>query len=393
MKDLIRIVVVDPSEESRTSLHRTLRGMPELWVAEIFSGYHEASHRAREIGADVTVVALDHEPNQAIELIQALVAAKPDAVVLPASRSTDSSLILRSLRAGAREFLTLPIAPEELLACVSNLLRGRDNSQTCKTQGPRITAVTGAAGGIGCTTLAVNLATILASCKENETMLVDLDLMFGTVDACLDVVPDRTLTDVIQNFERLDLTLLKRSIIQHRSGLFVLPHPLSMQEAAAVDPESLRRLFGMLRASFGTVIIDTSIGLHASDFTAFEISELILIVVHLELLCLRNTARLINLFRQFDGLAEKIKLVANRVGSLESEISLKKAEEILKMPISWQIPHAAKIFQDARIKGVPLGDVARGSRPHQVFLEMARALWPFLETETKPKRGLFAAFL
>ncbi len=393
MKDLIRIVVVDPNEESRASSHRTLQGMAEFWLAEIFTSYQEAAQRARDIGAEVTVVALDHEPNQAIELIGALIAANPDAVVLPASRCTDSALILKSLRAGAREFLTLPIEPAELLACVANLLRGRDDSPDSKMQGPRIVAVTGAAGGIGCTTVAVNLATLLASSKQHETMLVDLDLMFGTIDAFLDIVPDRTLSDVIQQFERLDLTLLKRSIIQHGSGLFVLPHPISMQEAAAIDPEILRRLLGMLRAAFGTVIVDTSIGLHASDFAAFEISDLILVVVHLELLCLRNTARLINLFRQFDGLAEKVKLVANRVGSFESEISLKKAEEILKAPISWQIPLANKVFQDARIRGLPIGDVARGSRPHQVFLEMTRSLWPFLEREAKPRRGLFAAFL
>jgi pilus assembly protein CpaE len=393
MKDLIRIVVVDPNEESRTSLHRTLHGMTELWLAEVFTSYQEAAQRSVEIGAEVTIVALDHEPNHAFELIGALIAANPDAVVLPASRCTDSALILRSLRAGAREFLTLPIEPAELLACVAHLLRGRDDSQTCKTQGPRIVAVTAAAGGVGCTTVAVNLATILASCKQHETMLVDFDLMFGSVDACLDIVPDRTLSDVIQNFERLDPTLLKRSILQHSSGLFVLPHPVSMQEAAAIDPEILRRLLAMLRAAFGTVVVDTSIGLHSSDFTAFELSDLILIIVHLDLLCLRNTARLINLFRQFDGLAEKVKLVANRIGSFETEISLKKAEEILKTPISWQIPLANKVFQDARIKGSPLGDVARGSRPHQVFLEMARSLWPFLESEAKPKRGLFAAFL
>jgi pilus assembly protein CpaE len=393
MKDLIRIVAVEPHEESRALLHRTLRGMTEFWVAEIFGSYQEASQRAGELGAEVNIVALDHDPNRAFELIATLIAANPNSVVLPASRSTDSAIILRSLRAGAREFLTLPIEPAELLASVAQLLRGRDGSQTYKTQGPRVVAVTGAAGGIGCTTVAVNVATILASCKQHETMLVDLDLMFGTVDAFLDVLPDRTLSDVIQNFERLDLTLLKRSIIKHSSGLFVLPHPVSMQEAAAIDPEILRRMLGMLRAAFGTVVIDTSIGLHSSDFTAFEISELILVVVHLELLCLRNTARLIDLFRQFEGLADKVKLVANRVGSVESEISLKKAEEILKMPISWQVPLATKVFQDARIKGAPVGDVARGSRPHQVFLEMARSLWPFLECETKPKRGLFAAFL
>jgi pilus assembly protein CpaE len=391
MKDLVRIILVDPGEESRGASHRVLRGMPELWLAETFSSYQDAAQRAGECGAQVTVVAIDHEPNQAIDLIGRLIAAKPEAVILPASRHTESSVILRCLRAGAREFLALPIVADELLRCIARLTRGRDDSQIFKMQGPRVLAVTGAAGGIGCTTLAVNLAATLAANKQKESILVDGDLMFGTVDACLDIVPDRTLTDVIGNLDRLDLTLLKRSIIQHSSGLYVLPHPHSMQEAAAVDPETLRRLLAMLRAAFETVIIDTSIGLHASDFTAFEAADLILIVVMLELLCLRNTARLINLFQQFDGLVDKLRLVANRVGSFESEISPKKAEEILKMPITWQLPLANKVFQESRIQGAPLSEVARGSRPHQVILEMARSLWPCLEKEPKPKSGLFAA--
>jgi pilus assembly protein CpaE len=391
MKDLLRIILVDPCEESRGSSHRVLRGMPELWLAETFSSYQDAAQRAGECGAQATIVTIDHEPGQAVDLIGKLSAAKAEAVVLPASRHTDSSMILRCLRAGAREFLTLPIVADELLGSIARLSRGRDDPQTFKMRGPRILTVTGAAGGIGCTTVAVNLAATLATNKQHETILVDCDLMFGTVDACLDIIPDRTLSDVVQNLERLDLTLLKRSIIKHDSGLYVLPHPLSMQEAAAIDPEVLRRLLAMLRAAFETVVVDTSIGLHSSDFTAFEASDLILIVVGLELLCLRNTARLLHLFQQFDGMVDKLRLVANRVGAFESEISLKKAEEILKMPISWQVPVANKVFQESRIKGAPLSEVARGSRPHQVFLEIARALWPFLEKETKPKSGLFAA--
>ena len=128
----------------------------------------------------------------------------------------------------------------------------------------------------------------------------------------------------------------------------MLPHPESMQEVASIDPENLRRFFGLLRAAFNTVVIDTSKGLLSSDFTAFEMSDVILVVVQLDLVCLRNTSRLIGLFRQFDGLADRVKLVANRSGSLESEISLKKAEETLKMPISWQIPNASRPFQEAQ---------------------------------------------
>jgi pilus assembly protein CpaE len=119
----------------------------------------------------------------------------------------------------------------------------------------------------------------------------------------------------------------------------------------------------------------------------------ILVVVQLDVACLRNTSRLISVFKEFEGLADRVKLVANRVGLFDSEISQKKAEETLKMPIEWQIPNASRSFQEARIKGLPLAEVAKGSRPHHVFLEIARSIRPASAlAESKPKRGLFAAF-
>jgi pilus assembly protein CpaE len=392
MKDVIRVVVVDPVEESRSSLQRTLGGITSLWLSDILSSYQEAADRAKEIAANVTIVVLDGDSGQAVDLIARLLQSNPQAIVVPASRSSDSGLILKAIRAGAREFLTLPAESNEILDIVSRLVRGRDQSRPSNEHGPRIITVTGAAGGVGCTTLAVNLATILAGVREQETILIDLDLLFGSVDACLDIATDHTLAQVTRNFERLDLTLLKRSIPRHSSGLYVLPHPESPQEAAAIDTETLRRFFGLLRAAFDTVVIDASKGLLSSDFTAFEMSDIILAVAQLDVVCLRNTARLVQLFRELDGLADRVKLVVNRVGLFDSEISQKKAEETLRMPISWQIPNAPRHFQEARIKGVPLADVARGSRAHHVFLEIARAIKPVAATESKPRKGFFAAF-
>jgi pilus assembly protein CpaE len=393
MKDLIRIVLVDPNEESRNALQRLLGGITAFWLSEVLTSYHEAVARANEIVAQLTIVALDTDTNQALELIQKLTQANPDSIVLPASRVADSAVILRAIRAGAREFLPLPADATELLEAVTRLLRGRSESQTAMAQGARIITVTGASGGVGATTLAVNLATTLAANKEQESILVDLDLMFGSVDAWLDVGQDHTVSDVLQNFQRLDMTLLKRSTTRHASGLYVLPHPTNMQDAAAVDPERLRRLFGLLRAAFATVLVDTSKGLQTSDFTAFEMSDVIVVVVQFDLICLRNTARLLGLFREYEGMVDRVKLVANRTGSFPWEISQKKAEETLKMPISWQIPNAAKMFQEVRIKGVPLSEVAKGSHAHQTFLEMAKTLRPATPTaQPKRRRGLFAAF-
>ena len=393
MKDVIRIVLVDPTEESRDALLRLLRTIGTIWIAEVFDSYEGAAGRIAGIAPDVTIVALDHDPGRAVELIGSLTQADPPATILPASRSNDSALILRAIRAGAREFLTLPAEAAELLEIVTRLLRGRADSPRATARGPQVISVTGAAGGVGATSVAVNLAATLAAAKDRETILVDFDLVFGAVDASLDIVPDNTLYTVLQSFERLDQTLLKRSMTRHASGLYVLPHPTAIEEAAKIDPDTLNRLLGLLRAAFSTVVIDTSKGLQASDFVAFEMSDVILAVVQLDLACLRNSARLIGFFQQFDGLAERVKLVVNRTASSDSEISLKKAEETLKMPISWQIPNATKILQAARIQGVPIADVAKGSRPHQVFLEMARSLRPVLEdSPVKPRKGLFAAF-
>ena len=109
--------------------------------------------------------------------------------------------------------------------------------------------------------------------------------------------------------------LLKRSMTRHGSGLYVLPHPTDFEEAARIDPEALGRLLGLLKALFNTVVIDASKALQSSDLMAYETSDVILVVTQLDLVVLRNTARLLTLFRQTERLAGRVKLIVNRVSS------------------------------------------------------------------------------
>lgn len=393
MKDAIQVVLIDPIDDSREDLRRIFAGITTLWLSEACTSYDGAAKRVAEVRPDLVIVDLDGDPMQAINLIHTIIQQNPGIAVLPASRVRDSSLILRVIRVGAREFLTLPTRPEEILETVGRLTTRPEDVRGADPKGPHVIAITGAAGGIGCTTLAVNAATIMAKSTSQELVLADFDLMLGSVDACLDIIPDQTLQGLVQNVDRLDLTLLKRSMPRHSSGLYVLPHPVAMEDSAKIDPESLRRVLVLLKAAFPTVILDTSKGLQSSDFVAFEMADMILMVVQLDLTCLRNTARLLHLFQQFEGLTDRVRLVANRSGSHESEISLKKAEETLKMPIAWQIPNATKAIHAARAKGVPIDAVAPGSRVHQAMLEIAKGIKTLPpKVEDKPRRGLFAAF-
>jgi pilus assembly protein CpaE len=393
LKDATRIVLVDPADDTRQGLQRLVGGINELWLADVCSQYEATDARIADIAPELVLVVLDSNPIQAIHLIQAILQKTPNVAVLPASRDRDSSVILRVIRAGAREFLPLPTEATDLVDSIKRLVRPREEAQTTGVRGPQIITITGASGGVGCTSLATNLATTLAKASQHEAILADFDLLFGSVDACLDIIPDQSLQSVIQNIDRLDLTLLKRSLTRHSSGLYVLPHPVAMEDAAKIDPDALRRLLTLLKAAFPSVLIDTSKGLQSSDFVAFEMADVILVVLQLDLTCIRNTARLMQLFQQFDGLPERVKLVANRSGSHDTEISRKKAEETLRMPISFYVPNATKLFFAARAKGVPIDTIATGSKAHQAILELARTVRPYpAAEEAKQRKGLFAAF-
>ena len=392
MKDAIQVVLVDPIDESRQSIQKLFGGITTVWLAEVCTSYQGAARRIAEIAPNLVLVNIDEDPSQAVSLISTITQNMPDVAVLPASRVRDSSIILRVIRAGAREFLELPTQADDLLESINHLLNLREDAPGAVSKGPQTISITGAAGGIGCTTLAVNLATSFAKSSTQEVILADFDLMLGSLDACLDIIPDHTVQGVIQNLDRLDVTLLKRSMTRHHTGLYVLPHPVAMEESAKIDPESLRRVLEMLKTAFPTIVIDTSKGLQVSDFVAFEMSDLILIMVQLDLTCLRNTARLLQLFQQFEGLNDRVRLIVNRSGSHENEISVKKAEETLKMPISWHIPNATKIVHAARAKGVSIDAHAPGSRVQIALAEIAKAIRPIVAAEIpKPRRGFFAA--
>jgi pilus assembly protein CpaE len=131
-----------------------------------------------------------------------------------------------------------------------------------------VIAVAGATGGVGSTSLAVNLGCILAADPQNSVALVDIDLCLGDADVFLDTIPDYTLVDVAQNVTRLDFTLLKRSLTKHASGLYLLPRPVQLEEVAHINAEDLRRVIGLLKATFTHVIVDLSKGYSPIDMVA-----------------------------------------------------------------------------------------------------------------------------
>lgn len=395
MSNVMRIAIVDPNDGDRDALKATLMGLDTVWLEAECSRYAFFNDVLEQTNPDVAFVAMDDDPEQAISLVEEITHNKPDIAVLVASSSNDGSMILRTMRAGAKEFLTQPLRPDDLATALQRIAKARFGVEGAAGSSCRVITVGGCTGGVGSTSLAINLGCELAANPDNSVVVVDLDLPLGDADVYLDTIPEYTLTDVAQNIGRLDFTLLKRSLTKHDSGVYLLPRPVQLEDAKLISTDDLQRVISLLRATFTHLIIDTSKAFNDLDLLAMDLANDVLMVTQLDLPCLRNVVRLMMSFEQRNALREKVKIVVNRIGQGGSSISVKKAESTLGQEVFWQLPNDYKTMIEVRNNGVPLLEQAPKAPLTQAITQMARELTgagPAVDETGKTSRSFFGLF-
>jgi pilus assembly protein CpaE len=398
MRDVQRIAIVDPSDTTREELRNVLLGMESVWLEAECSRYEFFFDVIQQSQPDVVVISLDSDQAKALQLISHLSAQVPDLPVLAISARGDGQAILQALRSGAREFLTAPVVLEELLKALQRLQRAtrssdsRQGGEAAARVESQVIAILGSRGGVGCTSVAVNLGASLAQEPGHTVALIDLDLALGDADVALDLMADYTLADVALNVDRLDMTFLRRSLSKHSSGLSLLPHPVQMEDAALIREDHLQRVIGLLRASYTHLLLDLSKSFSPTDVTALRMADVILLVAQLELSSLRNVVRLLLTLSNDENLAGKVQVVLNRVGG-ETDISIKKAEETIGKPIFWQIPNDPRPMVESRNQGIPLTQHAPKSKAQVSIAGLALALCgKEAPTPTKEKSSRWSLF-
>jgi pilus assembly protein CpaE len=374
MSNVLRIALVDPNDGSREALKGMLLGMDTIWLEADCSRYEFYPDVIEQTAPDVGIIALDSDTEQAISLISRLSQEAPNTDILAASESTDGHLILQAIRAGAREFLTLPVSGDDLSDALGRVSQQKYGSSDSAGRVCEVIAVAGATGGVGTTSVAVNLGCVYAENPQNSVALVDLDLALGDADVFLDSIPDYTLADVVHNVSRLDIQLLKRSLTKHSSGLYLLPRPVELRDTLSITEESIRKVLGLLKASFTHLIVDLSKTYTAIDMAAIDNASKVLLVTQLDLPCLRNVVRLIMSFEEIEGLLEKVEIVVNRAGLDSGQISLKKAKETLGREVFALLPNDYRTMVEVRNNGVPLVAQAPKAAITQALRDLAERL-------------------
>jgi pilus assembly protein CpaE len=317
------------------------------------------------------------------------------------SGAVDPNLLIQALKVGAKEFFPLPLKIDE----VKKALLKFQASEAAMVEKPRdsmgkegtIIDVIGSKGGVGTTTIAVNLAAdILHSDPGKMVALLDMNLLFGDIPIFLGMEsPLFDWAEIARNISRLDSSFLMGAMYKHKSGLHVLPSPTSIFEVVTGGSEIIAKLLKLMKTMFDYIVIDGGQDLGEMSKAILKLADRVLIVTLLNLPCLINVKRLRETFLRLGYPSDnRVLLVANRVHKKSGSISADDAARTLKKNFSWSIPNDYPNTMNAINMGRVLNDIATSSDINRQLVEFAGFFKGYRsQEEKKKKRGLFVSLM
>jgi len=324
--------------------------------------------------ADLLILELDEDRGKTLSQVQTILAASPGTEIFLTSPRMEPEVLLEAFRAGVKEFIPQPINRAELEDALLRFKeRHRGKPPTTVKRGKLITII-GSKGGVGTTTVAVNLAASLRQTNPDcSVALVDLNPQFGDAALFLDMEPAHTMGDVAKNITRLDETFLMSILSKHSSGLYLLPSANTVEEIGLLTPEAAEKTLDLLQTMFDYVVIDSGDSLAETTLATLNISPTVFLICTLTLPVLRNTKRLLNILSHLHYPTENISIIVNRYEK-HTEVSLKDMEEVLGRKASWMIPNDYFTTMNAINKGQPLSSISARADVTKNFLQLAQTL-------------------
>ena len=286
----------------------------ELNLVVRFCAYKELPELVRTERCQVACIELGIDVHPGLTLLKSVSERMPRLTTVVASSDASVSMIRGVLEGGAADFLSLPLNPQELSKTLIKLSQTamKGAASRGQTAGTVIT-VCGARGGLGATTLAVNLAFSLTTVSRADVALVDLDLQRGDVSAFLNLTPLNSIATIAEAKGPVDDIFLAGTLTRHPRGVFVLPAPAQVEEADAVGHDHVELALQLMRAQFAHTVVDTARTVNGAMLAAFEQSDHILILTDLSVPGVRAARRLIELLLRLNVSAQLIQPVFSHV--------------------------------------------------------------------------------
>jgi pilus assembly protein CpaE len=355
-----------------------------------FSGTVRATDRDQALALmarddfDLVILSVANiDPGQLLALEREL-RRNPGTSVIATAPSPDSDLILRAMRVGVHEFLVHPPPPEELAASVERLMR---RSAAAGVQHGDLIAVYTAKGGLGSTSIAVNLAQAFGSMRPDARVaLADLVVSGGDVRVFLNLQSDYDLGDLVAKGTKVDGELLNSLLTACPGGVWALPTGENPENDDLFDASAIGSILELLTANFAITVADCEHHLSERTLTVLDAASRIVLVTELSLASLRSTQRTVGVCRRLGYDENKLCVVVNRYQSADV-LPLKDAEDVLKWPIFWKLPNDYRLSAAALTKGVPIVLGEPTSRLAKSYRELAVKLGGLMQASPDAQNG------
>ncbi len=282
------------------------------------------------------IINLDPEAHENLKKIGKLPREYPHISFFVMSHVLDANLLMEAMHLGVKEFIPLPISEEKFAAAVERVANSHGMGKRAKAIN-----VIPTIGGCGSTTVACNLAALLA--QRSKTALLDLDLIGGGVASYFDVRPRYTLSDVMESAEKVDKQLLDNALVIHqKSQLAILARPDLPEDTQRVNQAGFTRLNSVLSRMFDFVVADSVMSIDPVYAEAIKAADVNLIVMQLNVPSAKNAERFVGALRRMGIDAGKIKIVVNRYVKKGCDIEPDEVEKALGLKIAWMIPNDFK---------------------------------------------------
>jgi len=387
----LRVLVVEEDSGSE-SIRKQASGASGMTVAATAGFGPEAITTAQESRPEVVVVALEEPIARALRTIEILSITVPEAGIIVVAPNGDQETIRKALRAGARDYLVRPVRREDIRQAVRAVAEAEQKrrmlgapDQRDKLRTGDIFAVVGAKGGVGKTTVSVNLATAISFATRQKVGLIDLDVQMGDVALMLSITPDRSIADAADNLDRLESDYLKNLLYTAPTGIRVLPAPLSVEASTSITGPQVEQVLDSFIRNFDYVVADTAPVLNDINLSAMDKATLTFVITSPDVASLKRTKILLNLLRTtWNYPEERLKLILNHPASHEN-VTVSEVPTVLNYPVFWSIPYDPEVPHAMKV-GRPCVEILPKSRYTQVMTELAATIcgvslpkrkWPF----------------
>jgi len=376
MSENLTVLIIDEDPGVRAMIRSVFEGVSGLEILAETDSLVYGYELIRQNRPKMVFMDLREDPSKTLEMAKRVSSYFKEVLMVVSGHEMSLDTIKACMEAGIRDFLQRPFSPDDIRIVFEKHRQALVADSGVGDRTGRIVTVFSNKGGLGKTTIAVNLALALSETVGSPVALVDLNLQLGDITTFLDVEPKQTIVDIARNIGRVDAAYLEGSLAQYscKNGtVYVMADPLHVEDAEELTADQINAVLTVLRATFEYVVIDTTTSFDSKTLSALDLADHILLVSMVNLPSIRSSQRLLNLFDRLGYDSQKIKLVVNRYMPGE-EITVEDVEETLEHPVFWKIPNSYNVVMTAINRGIPISMVENSKPVEKNFLELAHKI-------------------